>query len=137
MKIARRTLPGLFVAALLIGQADLANAQALACAPSQNPMLDIELMLGRGKANDARWAQFLAREVTPRFPDGLTVYETTGQWRDPATKIIAREKSRVLRIIIPADTAQDKIAAVAEAYRKQFRQKSVGIVTRQVCASFD
>jgi len=74
--------------------------------------------------------------VTPRFPDGLTVYETTGQWRDPATKAIARERSRVLRIIAPADTAPDQIVAVADAYKKQFRQKSVGIVTRQVCASF-
>ena len=137
MKIASRTLPGLFVAALLIVQAGLANAQALSCTPPQKPMLDIELMLGRGKANESRWAQFLAREVTPRFPDGLTVYETTGQWRDPATRMIVREKSRVLRIIVPADTAPDKIAAVAEAYKKQFRQKSVGVVTRQVCASFD
>jgi hypothetical protein len=74
--------------------------------------------------------------VTPRFPDGLTVYETTGQWRDPASKEINREKSRVLRIIAPADIAPDKIAAVAEAYRRQFRQKSVGIVTRKVCAAF-
>jgi hypothetical protein len=99
-------------------------------------MLDIELMLGRGKTNGAHWARFLAREVTPRFPDGLTVYATAGQWRDPATKVIVHEKSRVLRIIAPTDTAPDKIAAVAEAYRKQFRQKSVGIVTRPVCASF-
>jgi hypothetical protein len=136
MRIARRTLPGLFVAALLIGPADLADAQALSCTPPQTPMLDIELMLGRGKAGEARWAQFLAREVTPRFPDGLTVYETTGQWRDPATKVIARGKSRVLRIIAPRDTAPDQIAAVAEAYKTRFRQKSVGIVTRQVCAAF-
>jgi hypothetical protein len=136
MKIARRTLPGLFVAALLLMQAGLANAQALSCTAPQKPMLDIELMLGRGKANDARWAQFLAREVTPRFPDGLTVYQTTGQWRDPATNVIVREKSRVLRIIVPADAARDEIAAVADAYKKQFRQKSVGIVTRPVCASF-
>jgi hypothetical protein len=136
MRIARRTLPSLFVAALLLVQAGLANAQALSCTPPQSPMLDIELMLGRGKTNEARWRAFLAREVSPRFPDGLTVYDTTGQWRDPATKIIAREKSRVLRIIAPADTAPDKIAAVAEAYKTQFRQKSVGVVTRQVCASF-
>jgi hypothetical protein len=98
-------------------------------------MLDIELLLGR-KGSDARWSQFLAREVTPRFPDGLTVYATNGQWRDPATNAIAREKSRVLRIIVPADTARDKIAAVADAYKKQFRQRSVGIITREVCASF-
>jgi hypothetical protein len=43
----------------------------------------------------------------------------------------------VLRIIVPADAPmQDKIAAVTEAYRKQFAQKSVGIVTRPACASF-
>ena len=100
-------------------------------------MLDIELMLGRGRASDARWREFLAREVTPRFPDGLTVYETTGQWRDPARNVIVRERSRVLRIIVPADAAaQDKIEALATAYKKQFSQKSVGIVTRPACASF-
>jgi len=128
-------LAGLFVAAFLVCQASHASAQ-FACTPPQKPMLDIELMLGRGKANEARWARFLAREVTPRFPDGLTVYETAGQWRDPATNVILREKSRVLRIIVPADTATDKIAAIAEAFRKEFRQKSVGTVTRPVCASF-
>jgi Protein of unknown function (DUF3574) len=130
-------LAGSFVAVLLAFQASHAAAQGVACTSPQKPMLDIELMLGRGTANASRWTQFLAREVTPRFPDGLTVYETTGQWRDPATKAIVREKSRVLRIIVPADTAPDKLAAVADAYKKQFRQKSVGVVTRQVCASFD
>ncbi|MEA2876276.1 MAG: hypothetical protein QOF14_1472 [Hyphomicrobiales bacterium] len=99
-------------------------------------MLDIELLLGRGKASDARWRQFLARELTPRFPDGLTVYETTGQWRDPATKVITREKSRVLRMIVPADAPRDRIEAVAAAYKKQFGQKSVGIVMRPACVSF-
>ena len=121
---------------LLLAQMPAASAQ-LPCAPPQKPMLDVELLLGRGKASDTRWREFLAREVTPRFPDGLTVYETTGQWRDPVTQKIAREKSRVLRIIVPADApTQDKIAAVTEAYKKQFRQKSVGIVTRPACVSF-
>jgi hypothetical protein len=114
-----------------------ASAQTLSCTPPQKPMLDVEFLLGRGKASDARWRQFLAREVTPRFPDGLTVYETTGQGRDPQRKIITREKSRVLRIIIAADeAANDKIAAVAEAYKKQFAQRSVGIVARPACVSF-
>jgi hypothetical protein len=100
-------------------------------------MLDVELLLGRGKAGDARWRQFLAREVTPRFPDGLTVYETYGQWRDPQRNLIVREKSRVMRIIVPADApAQDRIDAVAAAYKKKFSQKSVGIVIRPACVSF-
>ena len=100
-------------------------------------MLDVEFLLGRGNAGDARWRQFLAREVTPRFPDGLTVYETTGQWRDPQRNVVVREKSRVLRIIIAADEpANDKIEAVVAAYKKQFAQKSVGIVARPACVSF-
>jgi hypothetical protein len=100
-------------------------------------MLDIELLLGRGKGGDARWLAFLRSEVTPRFPDGLTVYDTTGQWRDPARNLIVREKSRVLRILVPASPlAQEKAVAIAEAYKKQFAQTSVGMVTRTACASF-
>lgn len=98
-------------------------------------MQDIELLLGRS-GSEAKWRAFLAREVTPHFPDGLTVYETTGQWRDPATKRITRERSRVLRIIVPVDMARDKVDAVATAYKSQFAQKSVGIVVRPACVSF-
>jgi hypothetical protein len=126
----RGALAGLFVAI-----ASPASAQ-ITCAAPQKLMLDVELLLGRAGSN-ARWKQFLATEVTQRFPDGLTVYETTGQWRDPASKAIAREKSRVLRVIVPIDLpVSDTVDAIAQAYKKQFRQKSVGIVTRPVCAVF-
>jgi hypothetical protein len=124
----------IFITALL-SQTVPAGAQ-LTCNAPQQPMLDVELLLGRGGKPDAKWRQFLAREVTPRFPDGLTVYETYGQWRDPKRNVIVRERSRVLRIIVPADLPSDKIAAVAEAYKTQFSQKSVGIVTRPACVSF-
>ena len=127
------TVPGLVVA-ISLAHASPALAQ-ISCSAPQQPMLDVELLLGR-TASDARWRAFLAREVTPRFPDGLTVYETYGQWRD-AKNTITRERSRVLRIIVAADPpAQDRIAAVAEAYKEQFRQKSVGIVMRPACVSF-
>jgi hypothetical protein len=122
-------------AAFFACQVTSAAAQ-LSCVAPQKPMLDVEFLLGRGKASDARWRAFLAKEVSPRFPDGLTVYETIGQWRDPARNVIVREKSRVLRMIVPADTARDKIDAVAEAYKTQFAQKSVGIVMRPACVSF-
>jgi hypothetical protein len=123
------------LAGLFVVLASPAPAQ-ITCAVPQKLMLDVELLLGRA-GSDARWKQFLEREVTPRFPDGLTVYETTGQWRDPASKAITREKSRVLRIIVPIDVSvSDTVDAIARAYKKQFRQKSVGIVTRPVCAAF-
>ena len=126
----------LAVATIFFCHAGHAAAQSLTCIAPQSAMLDIELLLGR-KGGDARWRAFLAREVTPRFPDGLTVYQTTGQWRDPARKVLVRERSRVLRIIVPADPApRDKVEAVAAAYKMQFQQKSVGIVMRPACVSF-
>ena len=121
---------GAFVAA-----ATTPAAAQIACTAPQTAMLDVELLLGRS-GSEAKWRAFLAVEVTPRFPDGLTVYEVSGQWRDPATQKITREKSRVLRMIVPADTARDKIAAVADAYKTRFAQKSVGIFMRPACASF-
>src|SRR3954469_1794649 len=105
--------------------ANIALAQNVSCVAPLKLMLDIELLLGR-KGSDVRWRQFLAREVTPRFPDGLTVYESTGQWRD-AKGVITGERSRVLRMLVADGPVQDKIAAVAEAYKKAFNQQSVGI----------
>jgi hypothetical protein len=142
MKIARRTLAGLFVAALFIGPTDFADAQALSCTAPQKPMMEVELMFGRNiggrlGVTDKLWASFLAREVTPRFPEGLTVFDTTGQWRDARTKAVVREPSKIVRIIMPADAeANEKIGAIASAYKKRFRQDSVGVLSRPACVAF-
>ena len=117
-------------------------AAQLSCATPQKPMMEIELMFGRNiggrlGVTESRWAKFLAREVTPRFPDGLTVTDTTGQWRDAKTKALVRERGKMVRIIMPMDAAaQEKIDAIAAAYKKQFRQDSVGVLTRPACVSF-
>ena len=34
-----------------------------------------------GMVSEREWALFLGQIVTPRFPDGLTVFEASGQWR--------------------------------------------------------
>ena len=34
-----------------------------------------------GRVSESQWQAFLREEVTPRFPDGLTVWQTDGQWR--------------------------------------------------------
>jgi hypothetical protein len=129
------TMRSLVLAAMSLFCVQAASAQVTCTAPLK-PMLDVELLLGR-TGSEAKWRRFLAQEVTPRFPDGLTAYETTGQWRDPATGKIGRERSRVLRIIVPLDPpVQDKLGAVVGAYKSQFKQKSVGIVTRQACVTF-
>lgn len=50
---------------------------------------------GRGPITDAQRARFVADAVTPRFPDGLTTWDTRGQWRDRETGRIVREESFV------------------------------------------
>jgi hypothetical protein len=105
-------------------------------------MMEVELMFGRnigGKlgVTEARWAAFLAREVTPRFPDGLTVFDTSGQMRSKKTKAVMSEPGKIVRIIMAADpAAQAKIDAIAAAYKTQFHQESVGVVMRPACVSF-
>ena len=132
----------LLAAALLLAQSGLAAAQGLSCAAPQKPMMEVELLFGRnigGKlgVSEAQWRAFLAREVSPRFPDGLTVFDTLGQWRDAKTKALVREPSKIVRIILPADApAREKIDAIASAYKQQFRQDAVGVLTRPACVSF-
>lgn len=105
-------------------------------------MIEVELLFGRnvgGKlgVSEAQWRAFLAREVSPRFPDGLTVFDTRGQWRDDKTKALVREPGKIVRVILGADGgAMEKVDAVAAAYIKQFGQDSVGIVTRPACVFF-
>lgn len=127
--------------ALLLAFASPASAQ-LSCTLPQKPMMEVELMFGRNiggrlGVSETQWRAFLAREVTPRFPDGLTVLDTLGQWRDAKSKALVRERSKIVRVILPADSAaNEKIEAVASAYKKRFRQDSVGVLTRPACVAF-
>lgn len=130
------------VAAFFFCQAGHAAAQALSCATPQKPMMEVELLFGRNiggrlGVSEAQWRAFLAREMTPRFPDGLTVYDVQGQWRDAKTNKVVREPSKIVRVILPADApAGEKIGAIASAYKQQFRQDAVGVVMRPACVSF-
>ena len=119
-----------------------ANGKAIACNAPQRHMQQIELMFGRNIAGrvavgEAAWSRFLTRQITPRFPGGLTVLNATGQWRDRKRGGIVHEPSKLV-IIVTADdaSASDKIASIVAAYGQQFRQRSVGVVTSPVCAAF-
>ncbi|WP_157100661.1 DUF3574 domain-containing protein [Rhodoplanes sp. Z2-YC6860] len=110
---------------------------SLQCSGEQKPWMVAELLFGRSHVSDAAWDRFLATEVTPRFPDGLTVYDARGQWRNPQTKTISRERSKVVMIAMPpADDSQARLSAIIEAYKTRFRQQSVGLIVRPSCVSF-
>ena len=99
-------------------------------------MTRTELLFGAGHVGMAQWNAFLTREVTRRFPDGLTVLDGYGQWKAPNGKISA-ERSRVLLLWhAPGADADSKIDAIRAAYKKQFHQISVMRVDSTDCVSF-
>lgn len=112
-----------------------------ACAPPAKAMARVELLLGASRADgraigDEEWRAFLDAEVTPRFPDGLTVLTGDGQWRN-STGRITRERSRVMLVwYIPRATSSTDVDAIREAYKKQFAQESVMRVDGAGCVSF-
>lgn len=84
---------------------------------------------GGGTVSDSAWAVFLREVVTPRFPDGLTVYRAEGQWREDGGRIL-REETFVLEIVHPAGPSADAdFHEIAAEYRRRFRQQSVMRVT--------
>lgn len=121
----------------------LSQSAADACLlPSEQRMLVAELFFGRGikgraPLTDAEWAEFTAQTVTPNFPDGFTVFDGEGQWRNPQTGHIARDPTKIVLVAAKRtpDLAQ-RLSAVIDAYKARFHQQSVGLITRDSCAAF-
>lgn len=117
------------------------NESGLTCGAGSAPMRRLELVLGmsrKGKVDvgDAEWAAFLEREVTPRFPDGLTVLSGIGQWRG-ASGAIVREPARI--VLVWAAMAPDldaRIEAIRTAWKTANDQESVLRADGWSCVSF-
>ena len=101
-----------------------------------------QLLFGRNVADQVRvteieWSDFVAREVTPRFPDGFTVLDANGQWRDSRRGKIVHEGSKLIEIVLPGKgDDKAKIDAIAEAYKNRFEQQSVGLIIGPACIRF-
>jgi hypothetical protein len=112
------------------------------CLPPAQIMASAELIFGRNigdrlGVSDAAFASFVANEITPRFPDGLTVIDAKGQWRDSTRGILVREPSKVVLITFPDEASKRTgLVAIVDAYKKAFRQQSVLTSVRSACVSF-
>ena len=86
--------------------------------------------------SEAAWRNFLRQEVTPRFPEGLTVWQADGQWRQ-ADGSIGRERAKVLLLVHEQNAALGPaITAIVQSYKRLFHQESVLWETAPVCAAF-
>ena len=118
------------------------RAATSTCLPPAHPYARLELLFGASRPDGreitaTEWQAFLDAEVTPRFPDGLTVLEGRGQWRNGRGEI-TREPARVLLVWhVPTPRTETDIAAIRTAYRRQFAQESVMRVDGTACVSFE
>jgi hypothetical protein len=119
-----------------------AQPQALTCHGTEQPRQIAELLFGRDIGNhlgvtESAWTSFVAREITPRFPDGLTVTDAIGQWRDRDTGRIVREPSKRIEIVLPGMPDDEaRLDGIVQAYKHQFHQQSVGLIVQSACVSF-
>ena len=80
-----------------------------------------------GVVSDTEFENFIDAEVTPLFPDGLTLLTGYGQFKNSAGTIISR-KVAFTDPPVPTPNLHDanqKIESLRECYKKKFAQESV------------
>jgi hypothetical protein len=103
--------------------------------------LRTELFFGlskpEGEVTEEEFQQFLAQNITPRFPDGLTVVTGLGQFRN-AFSIIIQERTKLVILLYPPDQAHTsgRIEQIREEYKTLFQQESVLRADSSECVSF-
>jgi hypothetical protein len=106
--------------------------------------VDTMLYFGLGPADDATkgvseaaWRDFLDKEVTPRFPDGLSVLDVYGQWQSKRETTPERLRTKLL-VIDYEDTAENRarIAQIRASWKQRTGDESVMKVTVPADVSF-
>lgn len=111
--------------------------------PSASAFARTELFFGSLKPNgtqvsDAEFQAFLNRDITPRFPDGLTLLAGFGQFKN-SQGVVIQERSRLLILLYPIEQAKDsnwKIERIRKTYNQAFQQESVLRTDELSCVSF-
>ncbi|OEY99875.1 MULTISPECIES: DUF3574 domain-containing protein [Stenotrophomonas] len=86
---------------------------------------------------ETQWREFLDKQVTPRFPDGLTVFDAYGQWLFRGAKEPNRLRTKVL-VVLHENTPQRRadIEAIRLAWKQATGHQSVLWAQQAVEVSF-
>ncbi len=133
-------LPSLTAAAMSSVLAACVSPQHLGCKPGEQLAVLDTLYFGTardgGPVTADEWTKFLNTAVTPRFPQGLTVSQASGQWRG-ADGAIIRESTYVLSLIHPGGApSETAVAEIVASYKRTFEQESVLRSRAETCATF-
>ena len=112
------TLVGAVVYGLNIDPAESVSQEAEVAAQSDgSKYVRTELYYGAGMREERGdyktvWNQYLDEIVTPRFPEGLTLIEATGQWRvKPGQK---PRRSGTMILVLIHEATEDKLRKLDE-----------------------
>ena len=111
-----------------------------ACEQGEQFVVHDELSFGTAKPNGAvtpeEWQEFLQSTVTPRFPRGFAVLESSGQWRGTDGSTV-REASHRLVLDHPRDAASENaVREIIATYKSRFQQEAVFRVKTEACISY-
>jgi hypothetical protein len=91
---------------------------------------------GGGQVSESDWQKFVDEQITPAFPDGFTIIDGHGQWRD-ASGQIDHEPSKILVVFDdPGLPTRARLEQIRSAYKQRFHQESVIFETSQAWVSF-
>ena len=92
---------------------------------------------GTGIIDEAKWRAFLDSEVTPRFPDGLTVLDGYGQWRFQQDGRLVRQRCKVMVVLHESGAKpREDIEAIRLAWKRMTGHESVLWARSSVDVSF-
>ena len=130
----------LFVVCISIALAGCASLSHGTCHTHEQAAVSELLYFGTGipsggTVSQSDWASFLGSSVTPRFPEGLTVWSASGQWQS-VNGSITSEGSYVISLLHPPTREADgKVQAVVSEYKSRFQQEAVLRVRSHACLS--
>jgi hypothetical protein len=138
----RRRVRGVVAALLVLAAAGCAgHGPSFEPTPGTQALVRSELYFGRLRpdgtvVSDAEWRTFVAEEITPRFPDGFTVFDALGQYRGRDGQIVS-EPTKVLLIVHGPDARRrGSVQELRDLYRRLFQQESVLLIESPAHAGF-
>ncbi|AHG89160.1 Protein of unknown function DUF3574 [Gemmatirosa kalamazoonensis] len=86
--------------------------------------------------SDSAWTRFVHEVITTNFPEGATIWDAAGQWRDPSGATV-RERSFVVELVhLVTPDVESRVTRVMDEYKRRFAQQSVLRLVAEAWASF-
>ncbi|MFA5984312.1 MAG: DUF3574 domain-containing protein [Methylococcaceae bacterium] len=127
--------------AMLVLASGCAGKTGLDCQPHEQSYIVEHLYFGTQPSNNNvvtphLWSDFLETSVTSRFPDGLSTWQASGQWRGK-DEVLVHESTYILNVLHPDDEpSETAIRAISNEYKQRFKQEAVLRVKSWACVSF-